>query len=78
MTCNKICFEKSKEAYAFIATTKARNHVSSKQYANKKLKPYLCKGCGKWHLTSKGKAKGKKLKTRKKQNEKRQRVDEQR
>jgi len=64
--CNKMYFERQKDADAFIATTKARNRVSNKKYANKKLKAYLCGACGKWHLTSNNKMKGKKLKTYKK------------
>jgi len=65
--CNKMWFDRRKDAEAYIATTKAGRKKVPKAYANKKLKVYTCSVCGKYHITSKERQKGKRLKIRKKE-----------
>lgn len=73
--CNKMWFDRQKDAETYIATTKANKYKSQAKYANIKLTTYLCKMCGKWHITSAEKLKGKKLKIRNSKNKKRRNAE---
>lgn len=56
MACNKVSYETKTEALADIKYQKAQNVYFSKRKASsrkdKKLRPYQCRNCNKWHLTS--------------------------
>jgi len=52
MTCNKQNFNSKSDA---IADCKARPANSSEYKRIRKLRPYLCPICDKWHLTSQNK-----------------------
>lgn len=75
MACNKMSFESRKQADATVATIKARNTKSLKSYCNKSLKPYFCKKCEQWHLTSSQALKGKRLAEYKKKKAKKDNID---
>ncbi len=52
-TCNKVGYEDKKAALTDIKIIKADTGRRNKTTMNgRKLIPYECKFCGKWHLTS--------------------------
>lgn len=61
-TCNKIPYPTRAEALADIETIRSQRIFHSNKYAKvrksgRKMRPYECRWCGKWHLTSQRKNK---------------------
>lgn len=80
--CNKMEFAAKSDAMQYLKETTAYMRQRGKSYEGnnddvKKLKPYECSECGKWHLTSHRKLKGNQLKARNKRiNKSRQSIKE--
>lgn len=59
--CGKIAYdsksEANKECAYIIKSNRGRNKRHRPKKDVKKLKPYLCPHCGKWHLTASKKRK---------------------